>query len=228
MPQPSAQVTAAEISRIAGVTRATVSNWRRRHSDFPAPAGGTEASPLYDLEAVRVWLRSRGQTSAAAPAEELRTLLRLHPSAPAAPLLPLVLATSRRSPHELTALTDLPDADLAARADAAVAGLAGTVPQAEAAPFTAADAAVVRALIHCVREEGAQAALDVLAERELEDSASTGTYRTPTPLADPMARLLPAATARVLDPACGDRHPGEERGRAMEGRERRKAGPPRR
>ncbi|MEU2597204.1 N-6 DNA methylase [Streptomyces hirsutus] len=201
MPQSSAQVTAAEISRIAGVTRATVSNWRRRHNDFPAPAGGTETSPLYDLETVRAWLRSRGQTSAAAPAEELRTLLRLHPSGPAIPLLPLVLATSRRSPHELTAPADLPDADLAARADAAVADLAGTVPQTEAAPFTAADATVVRALIHCVREEGAQAALDVLAERELEDSASTGTYQTP--LADLMARLLPADTARFLDPACG-------------------------
>ncbi|MFF6815176.1 hypothetical protein ACFZAG_35620 [Streptomyces sp. NPDC012403] len=70
MPQSSAQVTAAEISRIAGVTRATVSNWRRRHSDFPAPTGGTETSPLCDLETVRAWLRSRGQTSAAAPAED--------------------------------------------------------------------------------------------------------------------------------------------------------------
>ncbi|MGY5059129.1 N-6 DNA methylase [Streptomyces sp. 900105755] len=205
MPQPSAQVTAAEISRIAGVTRATVSNWRRRHDDFPAPSGGNESSPLYDLEAVRAWLRSRGQASAAAPAEELRTLLRLHPAGtgPAAPLFPLVLATSRRSPHELTELADLPDADLAARADAAVADLTGTLPQTEAAPFTAADAGIVRALIHCVRQEGAQAALDVLAERELDDSASTGTYQTPDRLADLMARLLPADTARVLDPACG-------------------------
>ncbi|WP_234540055.1 N-6 DNA methylase [Streptomyces shenzhenensis] len=205
MPQPSAQVTAAEISRIAGVTRATVSNWRRRHDDFPAPAGGNESSPLYDLESVRAWLRSRGQASAAAPAEELRTLLRLHPvgTGPAAPLLPLVLATSRRSPGELTELAGLPDTDLAAHADAAVADLTGTLPQTGAAPFTAADAAVVRALIHCVREEGAQAAVDVLAERELEDSASTGTYQTPDRLADLMARLLPADTARVLDPACG-------------------------
>jgi SAM-dependent methyltransferase len=205
MPQPSAQVTAAEISRIAGVTRATVSNWRRRHDDFPAPAGGNETSPLYDLETVRAWLRSRGQTSAAAPAEELRTLLRLHPAGagPAAPLFPLVLATSRRSSRELTELADLPDADLAARADAAVGDLTGTLPQTETAPFTAVDAATVRALIHCVREEGAQAALDVLAERELEDSASTGTYQTPDRLADLMARLLPAKTARVLDPACG-------------------------
>ncbi|MFB7327371.1 N-6 DNA methylase [Streptomyces sp. NPDC056190] len=205
MHQPSAQVTAAEISRIAGVTRATVSNWRRRHDDFPAPAGGTETSPLYDLETVRAWLRSRGQTTAAAPAEELRTLLRLRPTGadPGVPLLPLVLATSRRSPHELTALADLPDAELAARADAAVAQLADTVPQTEATTFTAADAGIVRALIHCVREEGAQAALDVLAERELEDSASTGTYQTPNRLADLMARLLPADTTRILDPACG-------------------------
>lgn len=44
MSQPSAQMTAAEISRIAGVTRATVSNWRRRHDDFPAPSGGTTSS----------------------------------------------------------------------------------------------------------------------------------------------------------------------------------------
>src|SRR3954470_1704666 len=119
MAQPSAQVTAAEISRIAGVTRATVSNWRRRHDDFPAPAGGTETSPLYDLETVRAWLSSRGQTTAAAPTEELRTLLRLRPGGAdlAVPLLPLVLATSRRTPDELTALVDLPDADLAARAD---------------------------------------------------------------------------------------------------------------
>lgn len=63
--QSSAQVTAAEISRIAGVTRATVSNWRRRYDDFPEPSGGAESSPLYDLEAVRAWLASRGYASAA-------------------------------------------------------------------------------------------------------------------------------------------------------------------
>ena len=98
--QPSAQlpasahVTAAEISRIAGVTRATVSNWRRRHDDFPAPSGGTESSPLYDLTAVQAWLRGRGHTSSASPAEELRTALRLlgPGSGVAARLFPLVAA----------------------------------------------------------------------------------------------------------------------------------------
>ncbi|MGW1810011.1 N-6 DNA methylase [Streptomyces sp. NPDC002078] len=49
-------VTGAEIARIAGVTRAAVSNWRRRYDDFPAPAGGSANSPLFDLAAVQSWL----------------------------------------------------------------------------------------------------------------------------------------------------------------------------
>lgn len=49
-------VTASEIARIAGVTRAAVSNWRRRYEDFPAPAGGSATSPLFDLAAVQTWL----------------------------------------------------------------------------------------------------------------------------------------------------------------------------
>ncbi|MER5182670.1 N-6 DNA methylase [Streptomyces sp. NPDC002896] len=205
MPQPSAQVTAAEISRIAGVTRATVSNWRRRHSDFPVPSGGTESSPLYDLEAVRVWLEGRGQTSAATPAEELRTVLRLHGagSGAAARLLPVVLAASRHSADGLSALADLPDEEIAARAGVATADLADAVPEADAIRFGPDDASALRALVRCVRDQGAQAALDVLAEHELEDSAASGTYQTPAELADLMARLLPALRGAVLDPACG-------------------------
>ena len=36
MPE-DATVTAADIARLAGVGRAAVSNWRRRHPDFPRP-----------------------------------------------------------------------------------------------------------------------------------------------------------------------------------------------
>jgi SAM-dependent methyltransferase len=207
MPQPpSAQVTAAEISRIAGVTRATVSNWRRRHEDFPTPSGGTESSPLYDLEAVRAWLESRGQTSAATPAEELRTRLRLHPagSGVAARLLPLVLAVARPA-KGATSLRDLPDGELVARAGAAVADIADSVPGSDEIRYGADDTGALRALLRCVDEEDATAALDVLAERELEDSAASGTYLTPEPLSDLMARLLPSSPppSVVLDPACG-------------------------
>lgn len=49
-------VTGSEIARLAGVTRAAVSNWRRRYDDFPAPAGGGVNSPLFDLTEVQAWL----------------------------------------------------------------------------------------------------------------------------------------------------------------------------
>ncbi|MDX2819407.1 N-6 DNA methylase [Streptomyces sp. PA03-5A] len=202
-------MTAAEISRLAGVTRATVSNWRRRHADFPTPVGGTEASPLYDLEAVRAWLHARGHGTAASPAEELRAALRLSSGggSAATPLLPMVLAAAQRDQAELTALSELPDAELATRSHAAVTALAETMPDPASVTYTPTDASLLRALLHCVRDDGSRVALDVLAERELEDSAATGAYPTPEPLADLMARLLaPGADpypARVLDPASG-------------------------
>lgn len=207
MPKPSAQVTAAEISRLAGVTRATVSNWRRRHPDFPAPSGGTDASPLYDLEAVRAWLAARGHGAAASSAEELRSALRLAPGGSATRVLPFVLIAARSREDELGDLAALPDPDIAAHARKAVAALGDYVPASDGIAYRAADAGLLRSVVHCVRDEGGQSALDVLAERELEDSAATGAYRTPLPLADLMARLAaPAAKpypARVLDPACG-------------------------
>ncbi|MFB9349210.1 N-6 DNA methylase [Streptomyces heliomycini] len=211
MPQSSAQVTAAEISRIAGVTRATVSNWRRRHEDFPEPSGGTESSPLYDLESVRAWLASRGHASAATPSEELRTMLRLRTQSGGGgggrseDLLLLVLAAAGGPTEALTAATRLPDAERVARAQRDAASAAGAVPaaDADAVRFEAGDVAVLRALYACVRDEGGQAALGVLAERELEDSAASGAYVTPPPLADLLARLVPGSPARVLDPACG-------------------------
>ncbi|WP_329494241.1 N-6 DNA methylase [Kitasatospora herbaricolor] len=62
----SITVNAAEIARLAGVGRAAVSNWRRRHADFPGPAGGTDSSPLFDLIKVESWLRGQGKLDAVA------------------------------------------------------------------------------------------------------------------------------------------------------------------
>lgn len=204
-PAPSAHVTAAEISRIAGVTRATVSNWRRRHDDFPAPSAGTESSPLYNLPAVQAWLRGRGRTSAASPTEELRTALRLlgPGSGAAARLFPLAAGVSRRTPEELAELAALPDDRLIARAEKAAGELPAAVPEAEPVRYGPEDADAVRALLGCVREAGPQAAVDVLAERELDEGAASGVYQTPEGLAVLMARLVPAEASRVLDPACG-------------------------
>ncbi|MER7132101.1 N-6 DNA methylase [Streptosporangium saharense] len=56
-----ATVTAADIARMAGVGRAAVSNWRKRHEDFPEPVGGTATSPAFSLQAVEAWLLEQGK-----------------------------------------------------------------------------------------------------------------------------------------------------------------------
>ncbi|MET8009887.1 N-6 DNA methylase [Streptomyces sp. NPDC005271] len=55
-PQAAPLITGSDIARLAGVTRAAVSNWRRRYDDFPAPAGGGANSPLFALSDVQAWL----------------------------------------------------------------------------------------------------------------------------------------------------------------------------
>ncbi|MFE2043768.1 N-6 DNA methylase [Streptomyces sp. NPDC059477] len=208
--QASALVTAADISRLAGVTRATVSNWRRRHPDFPAPSGGTDTSPTYDLNAVRAWLATRGQLPEDTPADELRTALRSHPGdgTLALRLLPAVLAAVRLGRSEREALPELRDDALLRWISSAADDGADDIPGVEAPAAYSADTTVpLRTLLRYVVMDGAEAATDVLAERLLEDTGSTGTYRTPRPLADLMARLLAdgagAFPASVLDPACG-------------------------
>ncbi|GHI53850.1 type II restriction endonuclease subunit M [Streptomyces rubradiris] len=49
-------VTGSEIARLAGVTRAAVSNWRRRYDDFPAPVSSGAGSPVFALAEVQAWL----------------------------------------------------------------------------------------------------------------------------------------------------------------------------
>ncbi|MBN9746467.1 SAM-dependent methyltransferase [Amycolatopsis sp. A1MSW2902] len=71
-----AAVSAADIARLAGVRRAAVSNWRRRHDDFPKPVGGTASSPLFSLPEVQAWLRGRGRPFELAPIDEAWQRLR--------------------------------------------------------------------------------------------------------------------------------------------------------
>lgn len=50
----------SDIADFAGVNRPVVSNWRKRHADFPPAVAGSEAKPLFAREAVIAWLRQRG------------------------------------------------------------------------------------------------------------------------------------------------------------------------
>jgi predicted DNA-binding transcriptional regulator AlpA len=72
MPDPTdVHVTLAEIARIAGVGRAAVSNWRRRHDTFPAPVSGSDTSPQFSLAEVEGWLRRNGKVEGVGSLERL-------------------------------------------------------------------------------------------------------------------------------------------------------------
>lgn len=55
-------ISAAEVARLAGVTRAAVSNWRRRHPDFPEPVGGGR-NALFALSEITDWLDSQRKST---------------------------------------------------------------------------------------------------------------------------------------------------------------------
>ncbi|MCX4092094.1 N-6 DNA methylase [Nocardia sp. alder85J] len=113
MTEPGPRVSAAEISRMAGVTRATVSNWRRRHSGFPKPVGGSESRPEFDLNAVQDWLSGHGSNATESPPTELRMLLRTRQPADVEQLMAKLRYTdehwSLRGRHADTALVPVMD-----------------------------------------------------------------------------------------------------------------------
>ncbi|MFI1152557.1 hypothetical protein [Streptomyces sp. NPDC020817] len=55
------RVAPAQVGRIAGVGRATVAGWRRRHTDFPGRVGRSERHPEFDRPAVVAWLLTHGK-----------------------------------------------------------------------------------------------------------------------------------------------------------------------
>ncbi|MCX5333532.1 N-6 DNA methylase [Streptomyces sp. NBC_00140] len=82
MQDNATEVTAAGIARLAGVGRAAVSNWRRRHADFPKPVGGTETSPSFALTEVETWLREQGKLAEVPLRERVWQQLSGHPEGP--------------------------------------------------------------------------------------------------------------------------------------------------
>jgi predicted DNA-binding transcriptional regulator AlpA len=67
------EMTAAAIARLAGVGRAAVSNWRRRHPEFPKPVGGSSTSLTFDRAEVEAWLKDTGKADQLATAGQTDT-----------------------------------------------------------------------------------------------------------------------------------------------------------
>ncbi|MER7521014.1 hypothetical protein [Streptomyces sp. NPDC126499] len=69
------RVLLAEVGRIAGVGRAAVVNWCRRHDDFPQPTAGTDVHPEFDRSAVVAWLLAHGKIALPTGVPAARLLL---------------------------------------------------------------------------------------------------------------------------------------------------------
>lgn len=61
MTGPDSRVTVAGIAEMAGTGRSAVSNWRKRHDDFPEPVAGSGTSPEFALTEVEAWLTKHGR-----------------------------------------------------------------------------------------------------------------------------------------------------------------------
>lgn len=167
-------VTAADIARLAGVTRGTVSNWRRRHADFPAPVGGTDASPVFDRDEAEAWLAGRGALPEASPDD---LLWRAVTAAAADEPLDEVLART------VELLTDLAEDPL-------------LNPSRTAGGYAEIRRIVTTELAGRDPAETLGALLDQYADY-------VGIPATPQPVADLMAELADARGRDVYDPAAG-------------------------
>ncbi|MFC1442299.1 N-6 DNA methylase [Streptacidiphilus sp. N1-10] len=213
-----AQVSAVEIARLAGVGRAAVSNWRRRHADFPRPVGGTESSPAFSLAEVEGWLRSQGKIVELPLRERVRgriELLRDPAGSPAAPLVPALalLLLLQRDPaaRQLPAPGD--DLRVAAELPAALQEQAVRTLGTEGARLLRLPALLgstqvelCRLLAELAEERGiAHTASELVGA--LGETAGRQGANVPAPLAGLLAELARAAgggTGAYLDPACGN------------------------
>ncbi|MFD5374842.1 N-6 DNA methylase [Streptomyces griseoincarnatus] len=181
-------VSLAEIARIAGVGRAAVSNWRRRHDSFPTRIGGTDVSPQFSLAEVERWLRENGKLDSIGGRELL---------------WPRFEALGSRDESGLAI------AEMAHRMHSPRAGGSRTKLTAEAEEL-AAEAAKLG------RKEGMRETFEFLLQRWLETHVRQ-LSTTPPPLAALMARIAFGVRVgrsgeevdeklTVLDPACGTGH----------------------
>ncbi len=213
----AAEVTAAGIARLAGVGRAAVSNWRRRHPDFPKPVGGTETSPSFALADVERWLRAQGKLAEVPLRERVWQQIAGHPAGAVTALVhagcALLLVRDRSAAWPT--LAELPDGRLA---EVLPVALEGTLTErlgperavlTPTAPALAASLPLLRGAAELASETGVRAAFEFLLGRHLDANPRQYTLTPPGPAALMAALAAPPKTGHdgvpltVLDPASG-------------------------
>lgn len=187
-------VTLAEIARLAGVGRAAVSNWRRRHDSFPARIGGTEVSPKFSLEEIEAWLRDNDKLKNAVGGEWL---------------WPRLEALGGRNEAGLVI------AEAGRRMRGGTRARKARHPAASVADPSDSALSLVRKALDLGRKEGRKETFEFLLRRWLDTNVRQITT-TPEPLAALMAELAFRVKGQVadghddvltvLDPACGAGH----------------------
>ncbi|MGP3933505.1 HsdM family class I SAM-dependent methyltransferase [Nonomuraea sp. KM88] len=200
-------VNAGDIARLAGVGRAAVSNWRRRHDDFPHPVGGTANQPLFSLRQVESWLRRYGKSYQVSLGDRVWQRLKAAGDlrlgelvAQAGVLLTRHAQATTSSPAPGTHAGDGPGRD-------------GERPRPQAGddPVESArtvdepaglDPELAELILELAGQHGPLTAYEFLCERYLE-AHSRQLSVTRDDVAELMLRLVEPDGATILDPACG-------------------------
>src|ERR1700730_7749543 len=97
----TAEVTAAEIARLAGVGRAAVGNWRKRYANFPQPVGGSTGSPTFRLSEVERWVEANNRKPADEPRQRVQRILLASTGPPAEHRVRLAEQLAQPAGHEV-------------------------------------------------------------------------------------------------------------------------------
>ncbi|MGW0804909.1 N-6 DNA methylase [Nonomuraea sp. NPDC002799] len=182
-------VNAGDIARLAGVGRAAVSNWRRRHDDFPPPIGGTANQPLFSLRQIESWLRRYGKSYQVSLGDRVWQRLKAAGD----------LRLGELVAHAGALLTRQDEApDGGAAADPA----GGDTPAVDGTSGDRLDRELAEMLTELAEQHGKLTAYEFLCERYLE-AHSRQLSVTRDDVAELMVELVRADGATILDPACG-------------------------
>lgn len=206
----------SDIAELAGVARPVVSNWRKRHLDFPLRAGGTESKPLFNKSEIDTWLRNRGyEPKSMQPGARLGValnVLRDRVTYRELTSFVMLLATVRKaSPQKFTALAAESDANRMRSLGSVITDLrqqarfsqledvpASIVPLGENA------SEIVAAIAEIDVDDLADAIDDVLerlSKMRIKGGAYLGFVGSRT--SDMLVSLVGQTEGTVYDPACG-------------------------